>query len=130
MSATAVTPGLTTSEWGEFLRLLDKCSEEQLDEIRNFLNAEKKEEPMAAKTDVQPELFPEKSQAMAMELWDAMKGPEDVFAAELPEETLTRITIFAKEIRNRTLDEISAAVERAYSKFTETVVADIRKQKE
>ena len=136
MTSTEMTlPGLELGAFERLLAMLDECSQEQLETVRlvvtgALVNYPTKEKDMASKTEAQPELFPEKSQALAMELWDAMKSPTDPAAAELPDETLERITNFAKEIRNRTLEEISKAVQKAYSKFTETVVADIRKQKE
>jgi hypothetical protein len=138
MSTTALEPiGLDETQWDDLLTLLSACTREQLDRVRGVVTEAianstpvEKEKKMAAKTDVQPELFPEKSTALAVEIWNLMKGPSDPAAEELPEETLSKITMFAKEIRNRTLEEIAAAVDRAYSKFTETVVTDIRKRKE
>lgn len=123
---SASVAGLAPSDWATLLSLLDECSKDQLDVIRGILESEKEKQPMVE--NAQPS--PAKSVKIAMELWDAMKAPEDPSAAELPEETLTRITMFAREVRNRTLDEISGAVDRAYTKFTETVVEDIRKRKE
>jgi hypothetical protein len=113
------------------LGLLDECSQEQLETVRALVTGAmvnapaKEEEPMTG-----VEEFETKSRQMAMELWDAMKTTEDPAAAELPEETLEKITLFAKAVRNRTLDDISAAVEKAYSKFTATVVESLQKQKE
>lgn len=129
MSATAV--GLPATEWAMLLSLLDECSQEQLETVRALVTGAmvnapaKEEEPMTG-----VEEFETKSRQMAMELWDAMKTTEDPAAAELPEETLEKITLFAKAVRNRTLDDISAAVEKAYSKFTATVVESLQKQKE
>jgi len=128
VSAAIINPGLDASEWTMLLRLLDECSEEQLDTIRGIVTSAKEEKVPTMPKAESPS--PVKSTQLAIEIWDSMKGPEDPAASELPDETMERITMFAKVIRNRTLDEIASAVDKAYSKFTATVVDSIKNQKE
>jgi hypothetical protein len=132
VSVAAAIPGLERGAFERLVAMLDECSREQLESIRELVTGAlinyptKEEEDMPKRV----EEFEGRSMQMAMEIWDAMKGDSDPAAAELPDDTLARIVGFAKEIRNRTIEDLAAAVDKAYSKFTQTVVADIRKQKE
>ena len=133
MSAAAAVPGLERGAFERLVAMLDECSREQLESIRELVTGALINYPTKEEEGDMPkrvEEFEGRSMQMAMEIWDAMKGESDPAAAELPDETLARIVGFAKEIRNRTIEDLAAAVDKAYSKFTQTVVADIRKQKE
>jgi len=70
------------------------------------------------------------SRRMAFETWNRLKREEDPPAESLPEMTQLRITVFAREIRNQVIDQLSGAVKRYYDRTTTIAVDSLLTLKE
>lgn len=67
---------------------------------------------------------------MAFAAWDKLKGEDDPAAEHLSAETQMRLELFAKEIRNLTIDQVAGAVKRYYDKINNAAVESLTALKE
>lgn len=68
------------------------------------------------------------SQYLSKQAYEKAMSDGDPPYEDLPADIVQRMEEFSRFVRNTTLQQISGAIEKAYGKFTETVVSDIRKK--
>jgi len=67
---------------------------------------------------------------LAFAAWDLLKGEADPAAADLPPETKLRLELFAKEIRNKTIEQLAGAIDRYLGKMKDSALESLLALKE
>ena len=79
----------------------------------------------------EPEIKMSAARRIAFKVWNEGCRPGiDPPAESLPPETQSRIEFFAREVRNRTIDELAGAIQKFLAKTNALAVESILKWKE
>lgn len=108
--------------------------ERVLELIREILTeVEGKMEPASGVAEVQPSALgaaESMARKISRRVYDEIRTADDPQFDDLPANVQLLMEEFARRVNGEIVEKIAGAVKAAYSKFTDTVVADILKLKE